>query len=402
MVMSVGLYAQETESRHSQIKVKKILESKSVKEYNQWVTKNIAKYPGLKAVLVDYTGYYKKSPLKRYEINYYTERGDRLSSEVIEDSQTEIYVPVTNDRVLIYKPGSEFITLQTTVKNSKGETILTVPYGISYIGMGIYIESKGPYAGPEPELKILNKNGQIIGTLKQVNYVDRSCLCIANDKRYTVFAGGRGDEGKPVILITREGKELWRQTYRSAPVSLIISEDGSKIGIHHGKFVSVYLEDGSLLREYNPFDKVYGLSNAFSENGNRYASGYASNINYYDNTTGDLLWKNDTTLAENNDEVRFLGVMDDGEIVIVLCWSHNLYVFDKEGHLRKETNLELGKEWFEIPPDPKHGRPFAEKIEGVTRSWFAEFVGDYVIITKGRIGTRDEPLTRIIHKIVFG
>ncbi|MCK4790391.1 MAG: hypothetical protein KAV87_42030 [Desulfobacteraceae bacterium] len=380
----------------AEVKVEKVLETTSIKEYNQWVQRNKAKYPDLKSVLVDYTGdFVKYSPLKKYTISYYTESGDRVHEEIIEDSITFVRIPVTNDRILIRTPGGEFVTLKTVVKNTKGEIIFTVPYGIAYVGMDTYIEARGPYADPDLGVRILNRNGKVINTLRGISDVDLR-FCIPNDERYTVFSGF-SDVSKSLILIDREGREIWRRL--GYHYSLFISKDGKKIGIQHGKFVSVYLEDGSFLHEYNPFDQI-AFMNAFSEKGDRLVSGYDSRICYYDNETVNMLWRNDTALAENKDRIRFLGIIGEGEKIWTLCWSHNLYVFDNKGNLLKKTNLKLGKEWHEIPADPKHGRPFPKKVEGLVKSWSAESVGNYLIIIKGYVGTRHEPLTRIIYKII--
>jgi hypothetical protein len=380
-----------------EITVNQVLETTNISEFNQWVSENRLEYPGLKPVLIDCAHDLEKLSVKQYEITYYQKNGNILATEVINSDSFTAHVPLTNDRLLIYKykPGKESEISQTIVKDAKGKTIFAVPYCVIYLGMDIYVESRSRYA--EPDVKILNRTGKQVGVLKDVTWIDLSRLCIADDERYAVFNGIRGETYDQIILINREGKEMWRRPGHC--YSLFMSKDGSKIGMHHGKTVSVFLEDGSFLSAYNPFDVDHGFDNSFSEDGNWYLAGDYSKVEYYDNTTGELLWENDTLLAKHGDRVRYLGVIGNGELIVVLCFSHNIYVFGKEGNLLKKTNLDLGEEWHYTIDRQKDS---IIKTLGSAKKWFVEFVDDLVIVTKGKsyaFERRSDPLTKFVYKI---
>ena len=379
------------------ITVKPLLENANITEFNRWVSENQAEYPGLKPILVDCAHDIQKLSVDQYEITYYQEDGKISATEVIHSDSFTAHVPLTNDRLLIYKyqPGKESEISQTIVKDAKGKTIFSVPYGIVYLGMDIYVESRIPHTASD--VNLLDRTGNHIGVLREVTWIDLSRLCIANDERYTVFYGIRDETYDRIILLNREGTEMWRRSVHC--YSIFISKDGSKIGLHHGKNVSVLLEDGSYFCGYNPFDVDHGFENSFSEKGNWYLAGDYSKIKYYDNTTGKELWEDDASLAEFGDRVRYLGVIGDGELIVVVCSSHNIYVFGREGNLLRKTNLDLGEEWHYAIDREKHS---IIRTKGPAKKWFVEFVDDLVIVTKGKIyplASRSAPLMKFVYKI---
>lgn len=376
----------------AEMKVEKVLETTSIKEYNQWVKKNRAKYPRLRPIFIQFSMEWKDK-MRKYIIEYYSDNGAKLKEEKITDSLTYIGVSRENDRVFITKTGGyKSDDYQITAKDKHGNLLFSSSMPLDYTGIGdVYFASnlgEDAWADAETEVRVLNETGQEIGKLKGFGGIEGMSLRIPNDGRYAVFRGYRSHGIMPCIMINKKGDEVWRKELRGIR-TIFISGDGSMIGINvDAKMIYVYKEDGSLFREYNPFNnKEYDLRNALSENGDWLSTGLHSRIKFYNNKTGNLIWQDDTTLATKNDSVKYVHIIGDGEKILILCRSHDLYVFSRHGKLLGSQNLNLGKSKVPktIPTIDEKGRPTRKVVserEVPFGYWKSEVIGDYLIITK--------------------
>jgi len=390
----------------AEVKVEKVLETTSIKGYNQWVKKNKAKYPDLEPILVQ-SSYEVRGALRQYTVKYYNQNVGKLKEETLQDNLLTVMVTYTNDRAIYCKKNPDF-TYDVTIKDAKGEKLFLLnnhKCHLTHTGIGLYVEELSAEAPADKNtiLRIFNESGQVVGALKGFGHINLENIYTPTDRRYCVFQGGSS-----VIMLNREGKELWRYEIDRGVISLFISKTGSHIGILHsnkGKIL-VFNENGKLVQEYAPFgENRYWILSALSDDGKWLATGFHSKIKFYNNETGELAWEDTVTLKEKADTVKYVHSMKNGELTLVLCNSHNMYVFDKTGKLLSVHNLGFGKrltsrrirdeskpEWF----------PFTiKKIEVLTQNWYSDVIGEYLIINKYSNGVRlrTQGDMKIIYKI---
>ncbi|MGQ9702028.1 MAG: WD40 repeat domain-containing protein [bacterium] len=396
----------------AEVKVEKVLETTSIKEYNQWVKKNKARYPGLEPILVR-TSHELRGTQHWYTVSYYNQDGERIKEEVLEDSLLSPYVPFTNDRLILLRK-LQGDANEVTVKNAKGQILFKrndIKTHLVYTGIGVYIEGLSVFSpvGESTVLRTFNGEGQEIGALRGLGSINVTSICTPRDKHYCVFEALNALRSTSVIVLGQTGKELWRHEIDRGVLSLFISETGSHIGVLHsnkGK-IMVFNENGNLVREYTPFgENWYWILSAFSDDGKWLATGFRSGVKFYNNKTGELIWEDTTTLKDKADTVKYVHIMENGKFILVLCNSHNMYIFDGTGKLLSVHNLGLGKrltsrrirdelkpKWF----------PYTVKKEKVlTQNWFSDVIGEYLIInefTNGVSGAKTQGDTKIIYRI---
>uniref|UniRef100_A0A7V3RGY1 WD40 repeat domain-containing protein n=1 Tax=candidate division WOR-3 bacterium TaxID=2052148 RepID=A0A7V3RGY1_UNCW3 len=396
----------------AEVKVEKVLETTSTEEYNQWIVKNKKCLPGLRPILVDVEPQsirgIEDTVNAEHKIYYYSDSGRLLKREIIKYPHTYFYIPLTLDRIIVtksygYKSGTKE---EYTVKNSQGETIFEPQSFVSYIGMGLYIESHIS-EGDIPDgidARVFDHNYNEIGVIKDLAGVDLSQLRIAYDERYAVFRGMVGSR-RPVICINKKGETVWRKEFEPSVSELFISADGTRIGIHHGNHITILNEDGSLISTFTPFGQIRAFKCGISPNGNYLIASNFSRplkLSFYNVATGTMMWCDDSTLAKNRDVAKSIHI-DVKQRIIVLSESNNLYIFDKNGKLEYKQNLNLGTEMHRVPGERKNGIVWSKVVEVPARDWFAEVSGEYLIITLGRGGINDCYRTvrrRIVYRIV--
>ncbi|MCK4250697.1 hypothetical protein KAX97_04590 [candidate division WOR-3 bacterium] len=387
----------------AEVKVEKVLETTSIKEYNQWVKQNKVKCPKLEPILIQ-SSHEIRGVLRQYTIRYYNQNGEKLKEETLQDSLLSIYVPFTNDRLILRKK-LQGDANEVTVKNAEGQVLFKrddIRTHLAYTGIGVYVEGLSAEcpADENTVLRIFNENGQEIGTLRGFGFINLLNICAPNDRRYCVFEGGNPYHGIPVIMLNRTGKELWRYEIDRGVISLFISKTGLHIGILHsnkGKIL-VFDENGNLVQEYTPFgENWYWILSAFSDDGQWLVTGFHSKVKFYNNKTGALVWEDTVTLKEKADTVKYVHSMKNGDFIIVLCNSHNIYVFDTTGKLLLVHNFRLGKH---LIPRRIHGT--VTEFEVLTQNWYSDVIGEYLIINKysnGVSGARTQGDMKIIYRI---
>ncbi len=393
------------------VKVEKVLETTSIKEYNQWVQRNKAKYPDLEPILVQ-SSYEVRGALRQYTVRYYNQNGERIKEEVLEDSRHTVMVTYTNDRAIHCKKNPDF-TYDVIIKDAKGERLFSLnnhKCHLTHTGIGLYVEELSAEAPADKNttLRIFNESGQVVGALKGFGGINLVNIYSPTDRRYCVFQGANPYRSTPVIMLNQEGKELWRYEIDRGVISLFISKTGSHIGILHSNKgrILVFDENGNLVQEYTPFcENWYWILSAFSDEGELLVTGFRSGIKFYNNKTGALVWEDTVTLKEKADTVKYVHSMKNGELTLVLCNSHNMYVFDTTGKLLLVHNLMLGKRLtsrrIRDESKPKWFPYTIKKVEVLTQNWYSDVVGEYLIINKYSNGVRlrTQGDTKIIYRI---
>lgn len=392
----------------AEVSVKKVLETNEISEYNKWTHKTNLEYPGLVPVFIQ-SSHLNKGFLNQYIVKYYDQTGKKLKEEVLEDSSLWLFVNFTNDRVIYIKyikqeyDKAGFDSCKITVKDAKGEFLFSLVNDIylTCTGIGLYVEELDPEcpADKNTTLRIFDESGQVVGALKGFGFINLANIYAPNDRRYCVFQGGNPYHSIPVIMLNRDGKELWRYEIDRGVISLFISKTGSHIGINHSNKgrVLVLDENGNLVQEYTPFgENRYWILSAFSDDGKWLVTGFRSKVKFYNNKTGALVWENTEILKEKADTVKYVHVMKNGELIIVLCNSHNIYVFDTTGKLLLVHNLMLGKR---LTSRRIHGT--VTKLEVLTQNWYSDVIGEYLIINKFTDGVRlrTQGDTKIIYRV---
>lgn len=380
----------------TQVTVKKVLETSDVMEYNSWVLMNKQDHPALKPVLVRSLHEQEELGVIKYTIEYYGKTGDQLTRAITEDSLYTAIVPITNDRVILlkWKPDTKDKMLdEVTVRNPCNEVLFTMSSfsksisSVAYIGSGLYVEQLSPFGGrfsSQVELRIFNDGGNQIGKLRGVGFIDYVREIVApGDERYVAFIGFTGRGNTPLIVLNKKGNEVWRQDFTGRYLPhLYCSRAGEAICVNHEKHVYVYAENGILKRKYNPFDnddKV--VLGGISDDGRWLAVALNSSLKIYDNETGSIVWLDTTTLAATSDTVRFLSVIANGKFVAVLCKSHNMYVFGKDGEQEALINLNIGEYMSKRRVRIDNEIKMIEH-KALRQDWYCENIDNYLVINR--------------------
>lgn len=367
------------------IKVKKVLDVTDTESYNLWIVAQQGNLQHLKPILIDLAprNISDDTMNAAYKIQYYSSTGILRKEEIIEDMNVYFYEPKTMDRIIIshsqYKHGSDYYE----VKNSQGEVLFTPEVFVHYVGMGMYVESH-VFEGVIPEdidTKIMDDNGNQIGVIDDLASIDPSRFEVAFDESYAVFRG-LVKHALPVICLNQNGSVRWRKDFEPPATKLFISDDGARIGIHHGNLISVLNEDGDLISSFNPFGSERALKCVLSPEGEFLA---VSNISpntklvFFSVKTGEIVWKGEKILSMGNQVIKSLHI-DINKRLIVLCKSGYMYIFDNNGEIKYEKNLKLN-----------------------AKIWFSDLDGQYLILTIGRASIFDiyrQVQRRIIYKII--
>ncbi|MGQ9702940.1 MAG: hypothetical protein ACUVQT_10905 [bacterium] len=333
----------------AEVRVEKVLETTSIKEYNQWVKKNKAKYPGLKP-------YYLKTECikwgKEWKIYYYNEEGNLWKEELLKAKPgSDIYVrdyPYIGRIVIsqddsILGACSDFIV---TAKDNQGKqtySFITGPYTVNIPEFG--------FIAPNWErrcISFIDWYGNNIGQIDDVDvmnfYVD--ALSIAPDRRKITISYSFGTSRHYVILIDN-GKVRWQKEFSSA-LELSMSDDGQYVCIGDAGKIFVYDNNGDSLYSFcfSP-EGMYNPYSDFSQNNKYLVAAVTTELVLIDNTTGKLLWQKKVEGDAYKRGVWF--AKNDECIIITHISAAKTYVFDLEGNLL--TTIEAPNLYCDIVDD---------------------------------------------------
>jgi len=376
------------------IKVEKVLETTSIQEYNRWLKTN-KESPKINPVHIRVTRSQTATPiLHEYRIEYYNEEGRKVKEENIVDSMAYVYVSPSCDRVVISKGNRPMYSSEfhNTVKDERGITLFTLLGSSPLIptDIGIYIEdiNSEDIVTSDAVVRTFNEKGKEINHLKGIGKFNLLNLVAPEDRRYTVLQGGITG-GTAIIALDRQGKELWRKEIKKGSrLETFISKNGSMVGVNVGEAVYLYSENGSVVQTYTPLfsnDMIGDVNSAFSSDGSKLLTGLGPEIKFYDNKIGQLIWKTNLIEKGESTNVKYVHITGDGEKLVVIYRSHNVYIFDRDGNLITNFNLNLGKQLIS-KTIRKDGKIIGKRKEEIlNQNWYSEVIGDYLIITKGTI-----------------
>jgi|GEM_PF-4150912 len=350
------------------LRVEKVLDVKSIKEYNQWVKANRDRYPGLLPVYVGAERIEEESWYRgpgdwhdKYRIEYYDEDGNVVKEEIIE-GWVSVKVIVENGRWLVpglYKrkwQGNKVIiqelddpispkTRWYIVKSKNGKVIWkgnTLVHSLGERWCGISLGNNA--------LAILDEDGNIQHTIYNITTIAAVNKFIAwdftPDGRYGVITIGEKEDSdeRAVILLGPSGKELWRKKISKRCGENAISDDGSTVAVGEKDKIYIYDRKGNLLKIYsisNPGDEC--PTPALSPDGAYLAVGigYTHTLLFYDNQKGELLWQASIEDAFPPNE---LYVSD--RCIVGIYPNGNVYCFSYDGNIIKKFSIvPSGVEW---------------------------------------------------------
>ena len=374
----------------AEVKVEKVLETTSIKEYNQWVKKNKAQYPGLKRYYLNTEGIKWG---KEWKIYYYNEDGDLQKEELIKAKPGWwLYVEVDWDweKVMLVENDSslgESSPIITTIKNEKGEEIFSFEWGFDYItDAGVYTLPNGigllrsrPYEDNPMDgyAELFTWDGRKIGRIEHLLSIDMisaiEMRSVATpDKRIMVLGSG----GTDTAIFVENGKELWR---KSPLKYLSISDNGEYIagGINNDGegTIYVYHHNGNFLYSYKFSHKSRSQPRSKFSSDNRYlAATFGGQLVLFDNIRGQQIWQKEC----EGMILSFAG--NNNYIIVVNKRAQKIYGYDTLGNLQATISMPYG-EAIERKRT-KEGNIIESKV--LYASWTCEVHNDLIITTAGR------------------
>jgi WD40 repeat protein len=372
----------------AEVKVEKVLETTSIKEYNQWVKQNKAKYPGLRR-------YYLKVECikwgKEWKVSYYSEDGDLTKEELlIAKPGWWLYASGESDlgKVVIIESDSslgESSPSIYTVKNEKGEEKFSFKWGYDYItGAGMYKLPGGiglfrskPYEDNPGDgyAELFTWDGIKISRIEHLLSIDMisasemTSVATPNKKIMVLGSGG-------TAILIANGKEVWR---KSALGYLSVSPDGKYIAggtnIDGEGTIYVYNYDGILLYSYKfPHKSRSQPRTKFSSNNKWLAATFGGKIAFFNNTSGQCI-------SQKECEGTILSfAKNDNYILTVAKRSQKIYIYDTLGNLKETLNVPYGEEIKK--KRTKEGEMIESKV--LYSNWICEVFDDLVITNSGR------------------
>jgi len=368
----------------AEVKVEKVLETTSVKKYNQWVKKNKAKYPGLKP-------YYLKTECikwgKEWKVYYYNEDGNLRKEELLK-AKPGWWLYVSGEsflgKVVVTESDSflgESSPIIYTIKNEEGKKMFSFEWGFDYeTGKGVYALPNGiglfRSNSLENYAEILTWDGKIIGRidgfLRLDAYSSAEMLSIASpDNKFMLLSGG----GTTVYI--KDGKEIWRKTSPSGRLS--ISNDGEyvSIGANAELYGTIYLYNynGELIYSYKFPDKSRGIPTSKFSSDNKYlVAEFGEQKSLLNNITGEPLWlkKCEGTIvsfAKNNEYITFVDIK-----------AQKIYIYNTLGNLQDTINAPYGEDIKK--KRTKEGEIIESKV--LYSNWTCEVFDDLIITNSGR------------------
>jgi hypothetical protein len=372
----------------AELRVEKVLETTTVKAYNQWIKANKENFPELKPTFIQVEDSVINDR-RTIKIFYYNEDGEIVNKEEIlrkpSSGFINLRIPKEGDRIIFEVhdeiPGKERFAAQVVVKDKIGRELFSLNnvYTLLYIETGVYIE-EFPLASCALGVgaRIYNEEGQQIGLLRNIGEgIELNSIKVPEDKRYAVFSF-IGNNSSELVLIDKKGREIWRKKFTNVShVPTFISKDGSYIGINYKDRVFLYNEKGTLLKEYSPFGNTeLTLKNSLSSDGRFLVTGLESKIFLYDNQDCKQLWQKEISESLSVKSVDFT---NDSKYVIVGCKPHVILIADINGNIIKTLNLALG----ETLAHRKTGTGEILRFKTPVQDWTCETRNNLILVRSG-------------------
>jgi len=323
------------------VKVEKVLETTSIKEYNQWVKRNKARYPGLKPYLVKAEG---------RKIYYYNEDGDAIKEEILKakpgwDIWTlnfpyqGIVMVCESDLSL-----GEVSPAVHTIKDKKGNKLFSFTWGFDYPtkagvmflpdGIGIFRTRPYPQDARHCYGEMLTWDGKLIGRIENICTMSIGSK-VTPDKKFMILYDGS------VAVIVKNGQEVCRKKF-----VLNISDDGKFICFGdtlrtHTYYVAA-LKDGKILFTFSFAPSTTGMIHCAFSSTNKYLAAFSpSELILIDIEAGKQLWKQKVDGDAYKRKIFFA----NNDKYIVLAYLGRVYIVDVDGNLLKTIKVPGSNNW---------------------------------------------------------
>jgi len=339
LIKALLVFTAFTCSLWADIKVEKVAEIKSIKEYNQWIKSNNITEQELSRIKI------KSEKIvhgDEYRILYYNADGYVFMEETL-NAKPNIWLGVSvfnnvGHLVTIESPRSheaEGTDVTVTAKDSEGN----ITCSFTGSGAGLFIVPSIGFFNNNINhelVEVINWDGDIIGEFPStgdlfdfgiVEYVT------SPNEEYVLinFVMGPG-----YVALWKEDvgiyRLLWQKSFSSA-VKISISQSGQYSCIGDGGYVYVYDCAGNL--SYSYCFSQHGLTNPFSDfspDGNYLVCALSSHMALIDNQTGKLMWE---IPVDGDAFVRQVLFMETGEYIILTHFSaEKAYIYDLKGDLQ--------------------------------------------------------------------
>ncbi len=333
----------------AEVKVEKVLETTSIKEYNQWVKKNRARYPGLRPVYIKSIMIRrvkeKKLHKKYYKICYYDKNGRITDVEEIKGNW--VRVSPFFDMVEILESGPYYCA-KTILKDKKGDVILIDSSGfyLEFTGTDLlFLNPPGEVPpGANPTIKIFDAARKLwVAEIHDSWFFDGcevsstrrylACIMLKDNNVYTT---------NHLVFLDAKGRELWRKSYVDEPdpnklpgLSAAIAPDASTIVAGHNNNVFVYDSTGKLLRSYS-LPSSYPTKCGISDKGKYLLVATRNHIIKHNNETREEIWRKGI-LEGTPMKVVLSG---DGRYGLIQFHPNIVYLIDENGDILKQWDLE--------------------------------------------------------------
>jgi hypothetical protein len=330
----------------AEVKVEKVLETTSIKGYNQWVKKNKTRYPELRPYYLNVECIKWSKGLK---ISYYDEDGNSTKEELLKAKLGwSIYArdfPYQGVVLLLENDESlgESAPIVHTIKDKSGNKLFSFTWGFDYStgagvmflpgGSGIF-RSKYISNSRSCYTELLSWDGKMIGQLDNFCEITIDSKATPNGKYMALLTNG-------TIVFVENGKELWRKTFASA-VEVGISNDGQFVCIGDAGRAYVYNRSGDSLYSYcfSPCGMSNPMSKFSSENEFLVLS-VPLEIALIDNETGNVLWRKKV----NGDAYKRQIFFASDDKYILVAYLGRVYIYDLRGHLLETIEVADSNNW---------------------------------------------------------
>lgn len=388
------------------VSVKKILETKSIKKYNQWIDQHKDECPVLKPKLViikqtkalpkiqsyeeiqqiERTLYPSENNpyIKKYEIIYYDNLGNYRYTQTI-NGYVDIWQYKDSEYLAVIRHDHPIYPSKSIMKiqNNLGNTIIApeneIPYGFP-VGENLFVEypfSISGGSGKNPSVRIFSADGYLLNTLKETWTIDNAI--ISQDSQYIAMYALETDSyfDRTLIILSRDAKELWRETI-GPPFEICFGNNNDVIIGVEGT-VRIYDITGNLkyVRDISESKHISNIHPIINKN--QLIVLIDSEMYLVDNTLKQILWN--ITIPDSS-VVRYLLADEDGLYSVVVFNSHNVCIINNtNGSLIKSFKSPLGEK-LTCKKEIEESKVAVKQYKAPADNWSCQFLCDYLIFEK--------------------
>lgn len=356
---------------NARVNVKKLLETNSIKEYNQWITAHKNECPIFlpKTVFVNKTKdlpknmsyetikniertFYPSNDSKyvnEYELNYYDSEGNYRYTQTI-NGYVSVWQYVGSTYLGVLRHDHPIYPSKSIMEifDVEGNSIITPENDIPYVfpvGSSLLIEypiSIAGGSGKNPKTRVFNMDGVLLNTLENIWVVDDAITSL--DSQYIALYILETDSclNRTLVVMSHDAKEIWRETI--GPYFDICFDVNNDVIVGGQNTVRKYSINGDLI--YNQdvmnngnYSNIRNVANV--ANKDQFLAAGDSLMYLIEKSSGQVLQQ---TIIPENSVMRYLYVEKDGHYSLAVYNSNSVYVIDHaSGSIIKNLTPPLGK-----------------------------------------------------------